>query len=61
MIDATRLDAASEPSLAAERHGSRFNRLPPYVAEEASALVYLGGEAAPAWTLAGVSARPWRP
>jgi hypothetical protein len=49
------------PEFAAACCGSRFNRLLPCVGEEASALVQLGGEAAPAWALAGVSARPWGP
>jgi hypothetical protein len=49
------------PEFAAACCGSRFNRLLPCVSEEASALVHLGGEAAPAWALAGVSARPWGP
>lgn len=49
------------PGFAAACCGSRFNRLLPCVSEEASALVHLGGDAAPAWALAGVSARPWGP
>jgi hypothetical protein len=47
------------PGFAAACCGSRFNRLLPYVCDEASALVHLDGQAAPAWALAGVSARPW--
>jgi hypothetical protein len=49
------------PGFAAACCGSRFNRLLPCVSEEASALVHLGGQAAPAWALAGVSARTWGP
>jgi hypothetical protein len=47
------------PEFAAACRGGRFNRLLPCEADEASALILSGGEPAPPWALAGVSAHPW--
>lgn len=49
----------ASPEFAAACRGGRFNRLLPCESEEASALILSGGEPAPPWALAGVSAHPW--
>jgi transglutaminase-like putative cysteine protease len=49
----------ASPEFAAACRGGRFNRLLPCESEEASALILAGGEPAPPWALAGVSAHTW--
>lgn len=49
----------ASPEFAAACRGGRFNRLMPCESDEASALILSGGEPAPPWALAGVSAHPW--
>jgi hypothetical protein len=51
--------AAKAPGFAGACCGGRFNRLLPCVADNAAPLVYVGDEAPPPWSLAGVSAQPW--
>jgi Transglutaminase-like superfamily len=58
---ATSRNLQPAPEFSAACCGSRFNRLLPCAGDEATALVHLGGRAAPAWALAGVSVRPWGP
>jgi hypothetical protein len=52
-----RIDASAE--FAAACLGGRFNRLLPCASTEAAALILVGGEPAPPWALAGVSAHTW--
>lgn len=49
----------ASPEFAAACRGGRFNRLLPCASDEAGALILAGGEPAPPWALAGVSAHPW--
>lgn len=51
----------ASPEFAAACRGGRFNRLLPCESGEAGALILSGGEPAPPWALAGVSAHPWEP
>jgi hypothetical protein len=52
-----RIEASDE--FAAACLGGRFNRLLPCESTEAGALILVGGEPAPPWALAGVSAHTW--
>lgn len=49
----------ASPEFAEACFGGRFNRLLPCESDEASALILAGGEPAPPWALAGVSATTW--
>lgn len=49
----------ASPEFAAACRGGRFNRLLPCGSDEAGALILAGGEPAPPWALAGVSAHTW--
>ncbi|SDW77925.1 hypothetical protein SAMN05421504_1011483 [Amycolatopsis xylanica] len=51
---------AKSPEFAAACFGGRFNRLLPCVGEDAAPLVYFDEDAAPYWSMVGISAKPWR-
>lgn len=47
------------PQFAQAAYGGRFNRLLPFVSDDAEPLIYLNEQPAPYWALAGVGAKPY--
>jgi hypothetical protein len=57
-VGAPELGLPPSAQFAEAAYGGRFNRLLPFVAEDAEPLIYLDGRPAPYWALAGVGAKP---
>ena len=58
-VGAPALGLPPSPAFAEAAYGGRFNRLLPFVGQDAEPLIYLDGRPAPYWALAGVGAKPF--